>query len=551
MAGNHAMMKRAAKFLDRVRRYALSPAAVLRSLKLISQRKAVASSTLFDREWYLRQNPDLAAEGGSPELHYLFCGAAAGLNPGPGFCGAEYAALNGLPQGTNPLVHYERQGRRRGLRISFLQPTLSSGRADPDWRFPSAAELQAKFPAKVAAIREKAARGGKIRAVFFVADAAMFPARPLLDAMRRDSAFDARIAVIPDLRGISGGAPEAAMARCRKALEADYDGGAFLECSRGDDGQWRDILSDFNADIACHPTPYDLSDFRYNPRWCVGRGVLPIYVNYGYPCTSFATRVLAMENYALCWKVFFESEAALAEYSAASPVGGTNGVVAGSVKMDRLAALVEPPRRRRRVLICPHHSLEGGANDILALSNFLRYSDFFAELPSRFPEIDFLFRPHPFLFPVLERPKFWGAAKCAAWRRRFLAHPNAAWTTGGDPLADFAVSDAIIQDCSSFLADWMFTGRPCCYMLKSKEDFAKFLHVGRECLKRCHIAYDEDAILAFLRDVVVAGHDTPAAEREAFLKAIAVNFPHAAEAALNAMKAELLGAAARTPPVTA
>ena len=266
---------------------------------------------------------------------------------------------------------------------------------------------------------------------------------------------------------------------------------------------------------------------------------LPVHVNYGYYRSVYDRRVMAGRNYALFWKAFFECDATLAEYREHSILRGANAEVVGYVPMDALASYPPNPGPRRRVLLCPHHSVEGGANDALALSNFLRYADFLAELPARFPELDFLLRPHPFLFPVLARPKFWGPAKCAAWRERFLAHPNAAWTDGGDHLREFAASDAIVQDCGSFLVEWLYTGRPCCYLLKSEADLAKFAPLGRECLKRCRVAYDEAAIEAFLRDAVLGGRDDLAAEREAFRRTVMVNHPHAADAALEAVVRDL------------
>ena len=103
----------------------------------------------------------------------------------------------------------------------------------------------------------------------------------------------------------------------------------------------------------------------------------------------------------------------------------------------------------------------------------------------------------------------------------------------GDPVVDFAASDAIVQDCSSFLADWMFTGKPCCYMLKDKADIErKFNATGRECLAHCHLAFDEQAIKRFLTDVVEGGDDPGKAEREAFRRHLAVNWPHAADHAI-------------------
>lgn len=524
--------------LDKFRRYAANPRGFALAWRGLRDRGIVARSPLFDRAWYLREHPDVAASGADPALHYLVAGHPAGLDPGPGFCGAEYLALHpdARASGLDPLVHYERVGRRRGYRISFLQP---EGREGEGWRFPTPEEHQAAFPGKVAAVRDKAARGERVRAVFFVADAAMFPARALFDAMRRDARFDARVAVVPDLRGIAGADPAPAMERCRAALAASIPAEAFLPVARGADGRWPDVLSDFGADVVCHPSPYELSDFKYNPRWCVGRPFLPVHVNYGYYRSVYDRRVMAGRNYSLFWKAFFECDATLAEYREHSVLRGANAEVVGYVPMDVLASYPQNPGPRRRVLLCPHHSVEGGANDALALSNFLRYADFFAELPARFPELDFLFRPHPFLFPVLARPKFWGPAKCAAWRGRFLAHPNAAWTDGGDHLREFAASDAIVQDCGSFLVEWFYTGKPCCYLLKSEADLAKFAPLGRECLKRCHVACDETAIEAFLRDVVLGGRDDLAAEREAFRRTVMVNHPHAADAALEAVVRDL------------
>ena len=515
--------------LDKLRRYAADPRGLALAWRGLRDRGVVARSPLFDRAWYLREHPDVAAAGVDPALHYLVAGHPAGLDPGPGFCGAEYAALNGLPRSANPLAHYERRGRRRGCRLSFLQP---EGRAGEGWRFPTPEEHQAAFPEKVAAVRAKAARGERVRAVFFVADAAMFPARPLLDAMRRDPRFDARIAIIPDLRGIAGGDPLPAMERCRAALAEAYPPEALLPVARGADGAWPDVLSDFGADLVCHPSPYELSDFRYNPRWCVGRPFLPVHVNYGYYRSVYDRHVMASRNYALFWKAFFECDATLAEYRERSILRGANAEVVGYVKMDPLASFPPNPGPRKRVMLCPHHSVEGGANDALALSNFLRYADLFAELPARFPELDFLFRPHPFLFPVLSRPKFWGPAKCAAWRERFLSRPNASWSPGGDCFPEFAASDAIVQDCGSYLVEWLYTGKPCCYLLKSETDLEKFAPLGKECLRRCHLAYDEAAIDRFLRDVVLGGRDALAAGREAFRKTVMVNYPHAADAAL-------------------
>ncbi len=72
----------------------------------------IASSRLFDRDYYLAENPDVAASGADPITHYLERGASEGRNPHPLFDTCWYLNQNPdiLAAGVNPLVHYLLQG---------------------------------------------------------------------------------------------------------------------------------------------------------------------------------------------------------------------------------------------------------------------------------------------------------------------------------------------------------------------------------------------------------------------------------------------------------
>lgn len=400
----------------------------------------------------------------------------------------------------------------------------------------------ASFPDKIAAVRRnRVERGLSVRVLFLVSSASMFPARPLFEAMLRDSGFDARLFIVPDLRWPNRD-QERARRVCREELGAAFPAGLFLEAVPDASGVWPDVIGGFGADVVCYPSPYDLSSFRYNPHWAVGRPFLPIHVNYGFYRSVYDRGVLSQQNYAYFWKAFFECEATAKEYAERSILKGANAEVVGYVKMDALATAKPWPRNgnRKRVLIAPHHSVEGGANDTLALSNFRRYADYFLSLPERHPELDFVFRPHPFLFTVLSSPSQWGAKKTARWITRMKARPNVRWSDEGDYFPAFASCDAIVQDCGSYLVEWFYTGKPCCYMLKEPADIdEKFAPLGKECLSHCYLAYEEAAIESFLRDVVEGGADPKAAARDEFRKRIMVNHPRAADAALVSIKRAL------------
>ena len=398
------------------------------------------------------------------------------------------------------------------------------------------------FAGKIAVIRrERTAKGLPVRVLFLVFSPSMFPARPLFDAISRDPGFDARILVVPDLRWRDRD-PEIARRACREDLGRDYSEGRFLDTRPDSSGIWPDAIGEFGADIVCYPSPYDLSAFRFNPHWAVGRGFLPIYISYSFSTSIHGYGVYGRQNYAYFWKVFVECEANAKDYAEHSILRGANAETVGYFKMDALAAAKPWPRNgdRKRVLIAPHHSVEGGANDNLALSNFQRYADFFLALPEKHPELDFVFRPHPFLFPVLSRPNKWGQSKVDDWIARMKAHPNVRWSDEGDYFPAFASCDACVQDCGSYLAEWIYTGKPCCFMLKAPSNIAaKFTPLGQAILSHCYLAYDETAIESFLRNVVEDGADPKAAARDEFRKTVMVNHPHAADAALAAIKRDL------------
>lgn len=75
---------------------------------------ALVESGLFQPQWYLAQNPDVAQSGMSPLDHYLTYGGAEGRAPNLVFRSDWYLAQNPDVQaaGMNPLVHYSLYGEK-------------------------------------------------------------------------------------------------------------------------------------------------------------------------------------------------------------------------------------------------------------------------------------------------------------------------------------------------------------------------------------------------------------------------------------------------------
>jgi hypothetical protein len=86
-----------------------------RGLGIRRDASLVARSGLFDKQWYLDRNPDVARSGVDPLIHFVLHGGQEGRDPSEGFRIARYLErYPDAPKAANPLVHYLRAGRARG-----------------------------------------------------------------------------------------------------------------------------------------------------------------------------------------------------------------------------------------------------------------------------------------------------------------------------------------------------------------------------------------------------------------------------------------------------
>ena len=112
----------------------LAPHLAFHGLQLFRDMRLIAASGLFNSEWYLEQNPDVAKAGVNPLRHYLRRGAIEGRDPNPFFDSDWYLERNPdvAKAGINPLRHYLRRGATEGRDPSPLfNTTIYLGR-NPD-----------------------------------------------------------------------------------------------------------------------------------------------------------------------------------------------------------------------------------------------------------------------------------------------------------------------------------------------------------------------------------------------------------------------------------
>ena len=402
--------------------------------------------------------------------------------------------------------------------------------------------LHEDYAKSLSELQQKIADGKKVKVMFLVGMTSMFPAEQVMNLMRKDKLFEVELYVIPDVRFGDEKMYEM-LHSAYKELHQKYDF-AKMAVVLDDEGkiiEWKRVVDE--ADIVFYPSPYDFSYSLYNPYYAAQNGILSVQLDYGFYRSKYDRYIYQLNNYNNFWRTYIETELNREEYIEYGRCKASNAVVTGYAKMDKLAEYMQKrsKKQRKTIMIAPHHSVEGGTNNMLALSNFVHYADLFLKLPEMYPNIDFIFRPHPVLFTVLSWKRHWGEERVEQYIAQMKSHKNVVYSTQGDYLEQFAQSDGIIQDCGSYLVEYLYTQKPGCYMLKSEADIdAKFAELGKQCLEQYYISYDEHDIIDYIDNVILKGEDPKKESREKFAREVVmVNYPHASEKIVEEIKKEL------------
>lgn len=386
-------------------------------------------------------------------------------------------------------------------------------------------------------IRKKCENGSKVKVAFLVVFSGVFAFRPLFEAMKSDPCFDPYIIIVPNV--------SRAMPYQRKVFSEAFSEykkrypGFVLPGYNETNGECIDISEQY--DLICFGNPYDSLVSRvHKSSYFVDKNVLTIYASYAFCALKFWDEAIRSDFYNLMWRVCLENEENQNYLASHQLLKGKNGIVTGYLKMDKLAKINTVKAARKKIMICPHHTVEG-VNSKLAVSNFVQYAEFFIDLPKKYPDIDFVFRPHPLLFDNLVAAKVWSHDQVESYLDKLLQSPNVLYDKSSDYLETFASSDAMIHDCGSFIAEYLYTEKPCCYLLKSPEQLeTTLLPIGRSCLDNYYKALSEEDILQFIDEVVVAEIDPLKEGRERFSRdALKVNYPYATNVLLDYLKKEL------------
>jgi hypothetical protein len=381
----------------------------------------------------------------------------------------------------------------------------------------------------------------KICIAFFVCFDSVFGLKCLFEKMLLDDLFDPFIVIIPDTsRG-----KENMIYQLDKSYDryvSLYGREKVFSGYNRIDGTYFDYSDNF--DIIYFINPYDAMTHKYfQMEYLKKKNILTCYTEYFHlGVTVYGKQHLRLPIFCFFWRIFTESKYSYRYFQRYQTIRGKNVRVVGFCNMDEFAKYQRIHRSRKCIIVAPYHTVGKEFENGIPLSNFLKYADLFLALPLLYPDIDFIFRPHPLLFVRLREKDLWGPEKVSNYLNKISRKKNVIYSEGGDFFNHFVNSDAIIHDCGSFILDYLFTGHPCCYLIKNesqiKSVFPKF---GKECLKNYYKAFNKEDIIDFINNVVIRGNDILKQERLTFIdRELKNNYPDVSGKLLKKLKEELI-----------
>lgn len=342
----------------------------------------------------------------------------------------------------------------------------------------------------------------KIKVVFLAIHKSMWKVDPVFQKMLKNPLFDPEILVCPYT--------DYGKERMLEDMEQTYDyfteKGYPVRKSLKVNGDWL-ALNEIKPDIVFFTNPHDLTHKEYYEDAYLN--YLSCYVPYHHEVGSFGDNNIQHNQYFhnALWKIFSAHQESyeLAKKTASNKAA--NVKITGFPAMESLYQLSvsnniksnwKTSDRRVKIIWSPHHLILERENQ----SNFLEYADFFKVLAVEYKDkITWAFKPHPILkYKLYEHPS-WGRVKTDEYYL-FWKNNEFSQLELGDYENLFLSSDAMIHDCGSFLAEYLYVKKPVLYLLNNKHTGQYFNIFGKRALNSCQVAETPTEIISFIHELL-------------------------------------------------
>lgn len=355
--------------------------------------------------------------------------------------------------------------------------------------------------------------------VFFVSSLAMWRYQGLYELMNSDERFNCKIVIAP-FKNYCKEEKEHSVNTLRQYFNSKRI--EFIDAYKEAELAQR-WFCDFNADILFYPQPYrglygnKLDSCRYHHK-------LLCYIPYGI-YTLNDKSMLNSDYQNLAWKVFLQTSYHTEDAKKGMKNKGKNIVLTGEANVDRYNSETHADpwktqdKPKKRIIWAPHFTVI--PNFLLHRDSFLWMYQAIIDFSKEYEdEVQIAFKPHPRLITELYKHPDWGKQRTDKYFELWENTSNLQFESG-DFINLFSTSDIMIHDSGSFIADYLYTGKPVIFTAPSKEDAYYGLNeFGIQCMNCHYHAHDTKTAVELLKSVLIEGNDPMKGKRLSFRDSI-------------------------------
>lgn len=374
-------------------------------------------------------------------------------------------------------------------------------------------------------LKHRAQKVGKketIEVVFFAVNIAMWRYQGVYDLLSKEKRFNCHI-VLTVFETYS----RDQQADDLKQLRAYFNenGIEYLDYDEVS-GRGYDVSAMINPDILFYPQPYT-TVYPSEHHFRLFDNKLLCYSVYGLYVAKDSPMVFDLRFHNMAWKIYCPTAIEKNNAAKLARNHGRNWLVSGYTNLDRYCASKyvdvwkSQQNHPKRLIWAPHFTIVNDLTFVKSRTSFLWMAQLMLDVSEKYKgQLQIAFKPHPRLKSELYKHPDWGKEKTDAYYERWANGENTQLETGG--FVDlFMSSDAMIHDCGSFTAEYLYVNKPVAFVSADIAELkADHNELGSMSLDQHYIVKNRDDVIHFIEDVVIEGHDSMKAQRTSFYEKV-------------------------------
>lgn len=354
-----------------------------------------------------------------------------------------------------------------------------------------------------------------INVVFFALSDAAWKCDSLYRKMQEDSRFKPTILICPTVNyGYENMINR--MADC--SLFYEKKGYPYLLAYDKEKKEYLDVRKELKPDIIFYLNPYK-GLIHDNYSLDKFDDVLTCYIPYFYESGN-GEMFFNLDFHNYVWRYYVESDSLKKEQEIKLKRKRDNVVPVGFCPFDEFKEVKERLSRNNgpiNIIWAPHHLID--QNFAYVRDGFFKYHNLFFELADKYNgKVHFIFRPHPLLKNKLEQLESWGPEKTMEYYQKWNQYPNCSIEEHTNYIELFINSDALIHDCGSFMAEYLYVDKPALFTDKEVFTTELYWQSAIDVMECYYRADSKDEVKEFIDEVVINHKDPKKILREDFIK---------------------------------